>query len=77
MIALWSNEDDDKLESLKLKAFDIQDNKLKYDGELSVNRIYTTFSQKYYDKRKDLSDIQDGILLGLNGLEAPDSVKND
>ena len=75
MAALWSNEDDDKLESLKLKAFDIQGNKLKYDGELSVNRIYTTFSQKYYDKRKDLSDIQDGILLGLNGLEAPDSVK--
>lgn len=75
MVALWSNEDDDKLESLKLKAFDIQDNKLKYDGELSVNRIYTTFSQKYYDKRKDLSDIQDGILLGLNGLEASDSVK--
>ena len=75
MIALWSNEDDVQTKSIKLNAFDIQDNELRYDGELSVDRIYTTYSQKYYDKRKDPTDIQDGILLGLNGLEAPDSVK--
>lgn len=75
MIALWSNEDDIQTKSIKLKAFDIQDNELRYNGELSVDRIYTTYSQKYYDKRKDPTDIQDGILLGLNGLEAPDSVK--
>ena len=75
MIALWSNEDDVQTKSIKLNAFDIQDNELRYNGELSVDRIYTTYSQKYYDKRKDPTDIQDGILLGLNGLEAPDSVK--
>lgn len=75
MLSLWSNEDDVKSKSIKLEAFDIQDNKLKYDGELSIDRIYTTYSQKYYDKRKSLTDTLGGILLGLNGLEASDSVK--
>lgn len=75
MVALWSNEDNMNLKNFKLKAFDICDGYLKEDGELSVERIYTKYSNTYYDKRKFNTDSKNGILLGLNGLEASTKVK--
>lgn len=50
MCALWYNEDADTTE-LNLLGFDINpDNNLAAPVSLSVKRIYTSFSQKYYDK---------------------------
>lgn len=69
MVALWSNENDFKTETIELQAFDIQNEELKYEGVLSIDKVHTSFSKKYYDKRKITTDTEDGILVGLNGLE--------
>ena len=42
---------------------------------LTVSRIYKTYSQEYYDKRQLTTETTDGILVGLNGLEASPTVK--
>ncbi len=70
MIALWSNEDDEKTKSIKLRAFDIQNDVLVDEGVVSVNRIYETYAKKYFDKRKLTTEATDGILIELNGLES-------
>lgn len=70
MVALWSNEDDFETKSIKLKAFDIQDSQLKDEGQVSVDRIYTTYAKQYFDKRRLPTDTTDGILIELNGIES-------
>lgn len=68
MVALWSNEDC-VCERLTLKAYDITENALCYQGELSVNKIHRTFSQVYYDKRPIPQDESIGIFCALDGTE--------
>jgi len=68
MCALWSNKKM-KLQQILIKAFDIQGNKLVDFGELNIDRIYTKFSEKYYDKRSFEDDDKRAIVAGLNGLE--------
>ena len=75
MIALWSNEEDTQTNLINLHGFDIQDGELKDEGVLTVSRIYKTYSQEYYDKRQLTTETTDGILVGLNGLEASPTVK--
>lgn len=75
MVALWSNEKADNLQSFKIKAFDIIDDELVDEGYLEIKKINSIYSQKYYDKRTFPDDKEAGILTGLNGLEAEDSVK--
>ena len=70
MVALWSNEDDEKTESFKLKAFDIINNKLSYEGDLVVNKIFNMYSEIYYDKRVFNDDNLNGIAVELSGLES-------
>lgn len=74
MVALWTNENDYDLVNLQLQAFDIVNNELCDEGFLDVKKIYTVYSDIYYDKRS-FSDTTNGILTGLNGLEIDDSVK--
>jgi hypothetical protein len=73
MCALWAN-DDDKINELELTAFDISSdgNSLVPCGKLPVKRIFTKFSQAYYDKRAIATEERIGILIGLNGLEKTD-----
>lgn len=70
MCAYWSNEDEKRSE-LSIEAFDIDEcsKALVSCGSLSVKRIYSTYSQMYYDKRPIPSEKRVGILVGLNGLE--------
>lgn len=69
MCALWSNEDAD-LSHIKIDAFDIKnDILLVNEGKLSIDRIYSLYSQIYYDKRIFDDDVRQGVLIGLNGLE--------
>lgn len=75
MCALWSNVDKN-ITSIKVIGYDIlNDNKLSQPVELSVNRIFDFFSTKYYNKESFADATYDGILIGLNGLEADSGVK--
>ena len=74
MVALWSNEESNE-ESLILHGYDIVDSNLDTEVKLPVNRIHKLYSELYYDKRPFSDVAEDGILTGLNGLEADASVK--
>lgn len=88
---LWSNEDDD-IDKFKLKTYDIKPYRAKkkdqylvdMEKEVEVRRIYSTFSESYYDKRKfkddvillnpknnKISEIQNAIWCSLDGNERP------
>jgi hypothetical protein len=69
MCALWSNEDAETVTDLALTGYDIVDGELtQYPKKLPVKRIYTSFSEIYYDKRL-FDDSYDGIAAALNGKE--------
>ena len=70
MCAYWSNESSNDTE-IKLSAFDINPDSLELVpcGTLPVKRIFSTYSQTYYDKRTIPSEQRIGILAGLNGIE--------
>lgn len=65
---LWSNSDE-KLDTISLKAYNIIDNKIFQEEDLTVNRIYTKYSNVFYDKRKFTDDRYSDFVLGLNGAE--------
>ncbi len=76
MCALWANVLDRDAESLELEAYDIKDNELiPLPTALPVKKIHTLYSKKYYDSRNFSSDTNEGILVGLDGLEASTSIK--
>ena len=70
MCAYWSNESSNDID-IELSAFDINPDSLELIpcGTLPVKRIYSTYSQTYYDKRVIPAEQRIGILAGLNGLE--------
>ncbi len=69
MCAYWENIDDTTTNILELEAYDIKDGKLiKEDEPLYIMRIFSTYSEKYFDKRK-FADDQPGIVGNLNGTE--------
>lgn len=76
MCALWSNEDSD-IKEFNLKGFDIDEQTSSFLPEINlpIRRINSLFSQKYYDKRKDINDIENGIIVESSGLELNHNVK--
>lgn len=77
MCALWANIEDRTTSQINLEGFDIKnDELLPIKTLLPVKKINTLFSEKYYDKTKHNTDITNGILVGLKGLEAPSNVKH-
>lgn len=76
MVALWSNEDE-ILEEIFITGYNIDsENKLVEEvTPLSIKKVNNLYSTKYYDKRPFAESTTDGILVGLNGLEADLSVK--
>lgn len=69
MCAYWSNEAASKVE-IALSAYNIDTTgRLLPCGRIPVKRIYSTYSQTYYDKRIIPAEKRIGILAGLNGLE--------
>lgn len=69
MVALWANTDE-KIKKIRLQAFDIgKDWKLVDFGVLSVDRVYSLFSQKFYDKRTFDDDVS-GIIAEFDGTES-------
>lgn len=69
MCALWSNENDTTTENLQLDAYDIVNNELVSSRILNVDKLHSTYSQKYFDKRRFPDDISGGILCEKNGTE--------
>lgn len=70
MCAYWSNESSTDTE-IGISAFDIEptSGRLVSCGTLSVKKIFSTYSQIYYDKRVIPKEQRIGILAGLNGIE--------
>lgn len=75
MVAFWSNEDDSTLDNFDLEAYDIDtENKLEYVGRLPIKKVYTSYSQQYFDKRTFSDDIiSQGILCSKDGTERLES----
>ena len=65
---LWSNVDE-KLDNITLEAFNIANNEILQEEDLTINRIYTKYSNVYYDKRKFSDDKLSDFVLGLNGAK--------
>lgn len=65
---LWSNSEEE-LDTISLEAYNIIDNKIVQEKNLIVNRIYTKYSNVFYDKRKFTNDRYSDLVLGLNGAE--------
>ncbi|MCM1065737.1 MAG: hypothetical protein NC420_14985 [Eubacterium sp.] len=70
MCAYWSNEPSTDTE-IGISAFDIEpaSGRLVSCGTLSVKKMFSTYSQIYYDKRVIPKEQRIGILAGLNGIE--------
>ena len=73
MCVWWGNEEEKRAE-IALSAFDIDPIRrdLLPQGTLPVKKIFSTYSQAYYDKRPIAEEFRTGILAGLNGLEKMD-----
>lgn len=70
MVALWSNEYSNN-DELQLLAYNIdKKNKLNMEKNISIRKIYSRFSEKYYDKRTFVDDSIDGICCEFNGTES-------
>lgn len=72
MCALWSKEKTpkDSKKALELEAYNIdKEGKLHRENNVTVKRIFTIYSQHYFDKRSLPDDETDGLYLGLNGRE--------
>ncbi len=75
MVALWSNVDSD-IEQFTIDGYDIgPDGKLVLYKKLPVKKIRNLYSNHYYEKPAFADASYDGILTGLNGLEADGKVK--
>ena len=74
MCALWSNENCD-INSFEIEGYDIINDKLSEPITLKIEKVHRKFSEAYYSHTPFKSSTEDGILIGLNGLEAEDSVK--
>ena len=68
MCALWSNEDSD-VQKITCRAFDIKDDKLVDFGDVTFEKIYEKYSERYYDKRRFNNETYDGITTDLSGYE--------
>lgn len=68
MCALWANNDK-RIDAFKIKAYDIKDNNLIYIKDLEIKRIYSSLSEKYYDKRKFQNDVSNALVANNRGLE--------
>ena len=68
MCALWSNKDSN-IDKINIGAFDIKDSNLVYIKDLEIKRIYSSLSEKFYDKRKFKNDVSNAIVANNRGLE--------
>lgn len=71
LIAHWVNIDDELLDEFKVPAYNIDKagHVVEEEEMLTISRVESSYSQKYFDKRKFDSDKQEGVLCSLDGTE--------
>ncbi len=67
---MWSNEDDIMTNEIELEAYDIEKDKLIRCDNIILRRVYSTFSDKYFDNRSFDNDTAGGIICEINGTES-------
>ena len=65
----WSNEQNNILNKFEIESYDINENKLDYQGKIVVKQVNNLISE-YYDKREFDDDKTNGITCELNGKES-------
>ena len=66
----WQNKQPkDTQTEFPLTAFNISNNKLKEEKNITIKKVHSLFSQKLYDKRVFNSDKFNGIVCNFNGTE--------
>ena len=65
----WSNEQNNMLNKFEIESYDINENKLDYQGKIVVKQVNNLISE-YYDKREFDDDKTNGITCELNGKES-------
>lgn len=69
----WTNIDAE-LDSIILHAYDIKDEDngggVSYNQDITISRMYTIHSNRYYDLRRFDTDTNDGIVVDCDGLQA-------
>ena len=65
----WVNEENISLNKFEIESYDINANKLEFQGKIVVKRVNNLISE-YYDKREFNDDKTDGITCELNGKES-------
>ena len=71
----WKNISDD-MEEIKVEGMDIlADGQLKQEENIIIKKVKTFFS-KQYDSREFTDDTNNGIYVGINGLEKKEKVQN-
>ena len=69
MVALWANIPA-FIDSILIHGFDIENDDTPVDcGNLTVVRVHSMFSSKFYDKRKHTGDVR-GIIAEFDGRES-------
>ena len=63
----WQNISDN-VNLLFLKAYDIENNKLKFIKDIEIKKVYSTVNEKLFDKRI-FDDKENGIYCSRNGIE--------
>ncbi len=65
---LWQNSKYN-LKEFILETYDIENENLVKNNNITIKRVYTLFSEKFYNQELDQNDKFDGISSELNGLE--------
>ena len=71
----WQNIDDKETKEFDINAFNIVENKLVFEGKISVKQVDTMLSE-FYDKRTFESDSRIGITCNFDGTEIVDKSKS-
>ncbi|MBQ9124206.1 MAG: hypothetical protein IJY14_00810, partial [Acholeplasmatales bacterium] len=70
MLCLWSNEDE-IIDEIEINAINLDEHEGFIDeGFIKVKRIYSLFSDRFYDNRTFDDDTFDGIVCELDGTES-------
>lgn len=69
MVALWGQQET-MVDHFEIEAYDINDGHLESCGKLSIDRVHSIFSGKFYDKRSFPDDLGRGIISEFDGTEA-------
>lgn len=72
---LWSFEDEN-IDDIILNKYNLDNGEIIHEGKLEIKKIYSKYSNAYFDKRKFENDTLDGIACDLTGIESRKAEKS-